>query len=157
MAKRMGGGFVAFRSKGVRVLAWTSMGAALVGGPLIAGMFIGDAIDAVLSAIPWSWIPPVLLGLTFVVFAVDLLVDWEPNRKAIWMLLLAPSVARATPGKLGDRIGEWSNAALDVVAQPLREWLGTGSPIALALFVGVAAVLMARRSIKGGPAGTAVA
>lgn len=152
MAKgRMSGGrFTAFRSKGVRVLAWTSMGAALVGGPLIAGMFLGDAIDAVLSAIPWSWISPVLLGVMFVVFVVDLLVDWEPNRKAVWMLLLAPSVARATPGKLGDRIGEWSGAALDVVAGPLRDWLGTASPIALSIFMALTAILMARRSIGSG-------
>lgn len=148
---RMGGGrFMAFRSKGVRVLAWMSMGAALVGGPLIAGMFLGDGIDAVLSAIPWSWVAPVLLGIMFVVFVVDLLVDWEPNRKAIWMLLLGPSVARAVPGGLGDDITRWSGAALDAVAGPLREWLGTGSPVALALFVSIAAVLMARRSIGSG-------
>lgn len=153
MAKKMGGGrFKAFRSKGVRVLAWTSMGLALVGGQLVAGMFIGDAIDAVLSAIPWTWIPPVLLGLAVVVFLRDLLVDWEPNRKAIWMLLLAPSVARATPGELGERIGEWTGAALDLVAGPLRELLGTGSPIALALFVGLAAVLMAQKSIESSTA-----
>ncbi|MCX5119198.1 hypothetical protein OG992_18595 [Micromonospora sp. NBC_00362] len=151
--RAMGGGggrFKAFRSKGVRGLAWASMGAALVGGPLIAGMFLGDGIDKVLTAIPWNWIPPVLLGIMFVVFWVDLLVDWEPNRKAIWMLLLSPSVARAVPGDLGENVTGWSGAVLDAVAQPLREWLGTGSPIALALFVSIAAVLMARRSIGGG-------
>lgn len=143
------------RPKGIKVLAWTSSAAAVVGGPLVAGMFIGDVIDTVLTAIPWSWIPPVLLGVLVVMLVRDLVVDWEPNRQAIWSMLLMPSVARATPGKLGDRIGEWTGAALEMVAAPLREWLGTGSPIALALFVGAVAVLLAQRSIQAGGRGRA--
>ncbi|MFG1776594.1 hypothetical protein ACGFIG_09215 [Micromonospora sp. NPDC049048] len=148
MAKGTKGGVRAVRSKGVKALAWVSLGAALVGGPLVAGMFIGDAIDTVLSAIPWNWIPPVILGVLLVMLIRDFVVDWEPNRQAIWSLLLMPSVARATFGKLGDRIGDWTGAALDLVADPLREWLGTGSPIALAVFVGTTAILLAQRSIK---------
>ncbi|MFI6228652.1 hypothetical protein ACIBCR_15225 [Micromonospora echinospora] len=140
----------AIRPKGIKALAWTSFAAALVGGPLVAGMFVGDAIDTVLEAIPWGWIPPAVLFLLAVMFIRDLVIDWEPNRQAIWSLLLAPSVARATPGKLGDRIDEWTGAALDLVASPLRDWLGTGSPIALAVAVGGAALLLAQRSIKAG-------
>ncbi|TBL44226.1 hypothetical protein EYA84_01940 [Verrucosispora sp. SN26_14.1] len=141
--------FATARSKGVKVLAWTSMGTALVGGPLVAGMFLGDAIDTVLEAIPWGWIPPVVLGVLVVLLLRDMLLDWEPNRMAIWSLLLIPSVARATPGRLGDRIDEWTGAALELVAEPLRVWLGTSSPIALALFVGATAILLAQRSVKG--------
>ncbi|MFI5833235.1 hypothetical protein ACIA5A_06110 [Micromonospora sp. NPDC051300] len=141
------------RPKGIKVLAWASTAAALVGGPLVAGMFIGDTIDTVLSAIPWGWVPPVALGVLVVLLVRDLVVDWEPNRQAIWSLLLMPSVARACAGKLGDRIGEWTHAALDLIAGPLREWLGTASPIALALFVGATAVLLAQRSIKASGGG----
>ncbi|MFG1846799.1 hypothetical protein [Micromonospora carbonacea] len=136
------------RPKGVKALAWTSFGTAFVGGPLVAGMFVGDAINTVLEAIPWGWIPPAVLFLLAVIFVRDLVVDWEPNRQAIWSLLLAPSVARAVPGELGDRIDEWTSAALNVISGPLREWLGTGSPIALAVAVGGAAILLAQRSIK---------
>lgn len=146
----------AARSKGVKALAWTSLAAAIVGGPLVAGMFIGDAVNGVLRAIPWNWIPPVLLGVLFLLLVRDMILDWEPNRQAIYSLLLMPSVARATPGKLGDRIGEWTGAALDLIADPLREYLGTASPIALALFVGLAALLLAQRSIKSS-GGAAVA
>ncbi|MGW1057643.1 hypothetical protein [Micromonospora rubida] len=146
----------AARSKGVKALAWSSMGVALVGGPLVAGMFVGDVIDTVLSAIPWNWIPPVVLGILVVLLVRDMIVDWEPNRQAIWSLLLMPSVARATPGDLGDRIGDWTGAALDLVAGPLRDELGTASPIALALFAGATAILLAQRSIKS-TGGAAVA
>lgn len=144
----------AVRPKGIKALAWTSFGAAIVAGPLVAGMFVGDVINTVLEAIPWGWIPPAVLFLLAVMFVRDMVMDWEPNRQAIWSLLLAPSVARATPGELGDRIDEWTGAALNVVADPLRDWLGTGSPIALAVAVGGAAILLAQRSIKagGGPA-----
>lgn len=156
MSKGTKAAIKAARSKGVKALAWTSLAAAVVGGPLVAGMFIGDAVNAVLRAIPWNWIPPVLLGVLVILLARDMVVDWEPNRQAIYSLLLMPSVARATPGDLGDRVGEWTGAALDLVAEPLRQYLGTASPIALALFVGLAALLLAQRSIKSG-GGAAVA
>lgn len=145
----MAKGLKAFRSKGVKILAWTSFGAALVGGPLVAGMFVGHAISSVLRAIPWGWIPPVLLGVLFVIFIRDMVMDWEPNKQAIWSLLVMPSVASATFGKLGYKVGEWSSSALALVSGPLREWLGTASAVALALFVAATAVLLAQRSIKG--------
>lgn len=153
MAKGLKGGIKSARSKGIRGLAWSSMFVALAGGPLVAGTFVGDAIDTVLSAIPWVWMPPVLLGLMFVVLVLDLVVDGEPNHPAVWMLLVMPSVARATPGELGDRIGEWTGSALDLVAAPLREWLGTGSPIALAVFLAATALLLARKTVKRPAAG----
>ena len=136
------------RSRGVKILAWTSLGAALVGGPLVAGMFIGDAIETVLEAIPWPWVAPVILAILFVIFVRDMVVDWEPNHQAIYSLLVMPSVATATLGKLGDRVGEWSGSALDLIADPLREELGTGSPIAMALVVAATAILLAQRAIK---------
>jgi hypothetical protein len=135
---------------GVKILAWVSFGAALVGGPLIAAMFIGGAIEKVLEAIPWPWIPPVILAILFIIFVRDMVTDWEPNHKAIYSLLLMPSVATATLGNLGERIDRWSSSALDLVADPLRAELGTGSPIAMALVVAALAILLAQRAIKRG-------
>lgn len=140
----------AARTRGVQILAWTSMGAALVGGPLVAGTFVGDAVDTVLSALPWAWVPVVVLAVLFVVFVRDLVVDWEPNRQAIYTLLVMPSVARASAGELGATIGDWSRAALDVVADPLRGLLGTGAPVGLAVIVAATALLLAQRSVKAG-------
>ncbi|WFE45287.1 hypothetical protein [Verrucosispora sp. WMMD1129] len=147
----------AVQPKGVKALAWVSFGAAIIAGPLVAGMFVGDVIDTILEAIPGDWLPPVMLFLLAVLFIRDLVVDWEPNRLAIWSLLLAPSVARATNGDLGDWVEEATGTALNAVATPLQDALGTGAPIAMALAVGGAAILLAQRSIKskvGGQAAT---
>lgn len=141
------------RTKGVKILAWVSLGAALVGGPLVAAMFVGDVIETVLEAVPWSWVAPVILAILFVIFVRDMVIDWEPNHQAIYSLLVMPSVATATLGNLGNRIDQWSGSALDLVADPLREELGTGSPIAMALVVAATAILLAQRAIKRGGRG----
>jgi hypothetical protein len=145
------------RARGVTVLCWTSFVAAVIGGPLVAGMFLGQTLAKVLEAIPWPWMPAVALVVLVVILIRDLMVDGEPNYQAIFSLLVMPSVASAGNGKLGDKIGEWTGAVLNLIASPLREWLGTSAPVALALAVAATAILLAQRTVKKGHGGMGMA
>ncbi|MGW1059376.1 hypothetical protein [Micromonospora rubida] len=136
------------RSKGVTILAWASLGVALVGGTLAAGMWIGDVLDAVLNFIPWGWVPEVLLLVGVVAVGLDLFIDGVPNQVAIAGAILVPSVARATSGKLGDKVGEWTGALVGWMDKPMTEWIGTESAAGLAVAAIICSILMARRVIK---------
>ncbi|MEV2236719.1 hypothetical protein [Micromonospora sp. NPDC049891] len=136
------------RAKGVTGLAWASAVVALVGGTLGAGIWFGDAIVAVLNWIPWGWLPEVLLFVGVVAIGLDMFLDGVPNQVAIAGAILVPSIARATSGKLGDTITDWTGDLVDWMGEWMTEWIGTDSATGLALASIVCAVLMARRVIK---------
>lgn len=155
-----GGGFQskirAAQSKGVFVLSWITFLIALVGGAFVAEIFVGDFIQTILEALPWAWLPPVLLIVLVLGTAVDLFLDLTPNQMAVTSALLAPAVATAVDGKLGDKVSEWSEAAQGWVNGALVEWTGETSAVGLAVACIVATFLMSRRVIRksaGIPAG----
>ncbi len=154
----MAKGTKAVREKGVKALAWANMAVAVLGGALAVDTWIGELIARILSATPWPWLPPVLLFAAVVGIGLDLFLDGVPNQVAIGGALLAPSLAGATPGRLGSTITEWSGAFLDWMSAPLQQWVGTGSSTGLAMACIVASALMARRVVrKSGKAATAAA
>ncbi|MFG1847752.1 hypothetical protein [Micromonospora carbonacea] len=148
MAKGTKAAIRAARAKGVTILAWASLVVALVGGTLAAGMWIGDAIVAVLDFIPWGWVPEVLLFVGVVSVALDLFIDGVPNQVAIAGAILVPSIARATFGKLGDTITGWTGDLVGWMDKPMTEWIGTDSAAGLAIAAIICSILMARRVIK---------
>lgn len=141
------------RTKGTTVLAWSSMAFAAVSGAQIAGMFIGETIRAVLQAFPFEWAPLVLLTILAAIFVRDLVVDMEPNRAAIYTLLVIPSVAASTSGKLGGTILGWSSALLDALSESLSTWLGSSGAVALAMSTAAVAILVSQRTVKQGGRG----
>lgn len=144
------------QQKGVKTLAWLSLGIAAVGGTAAAGTFVGDWIDNLFGLLPWHWVPVlVLLGLALTT-AIDLLIDGTPNQAAIYSVIFLPSVAAAAPGELGNTIGGWFDALMGWVNDGLVQWLGTDSAVGLSIACIGGAVLMARRVIRksaGVPAG----
>ncbi|MEU6204609.1 hypothetical protein ABZ814_13590 [Micromonospora musae] len=145
------------QQKGVRTLAWLSLGIATIGGTAAAGTFIGDWTDAVFGWIPWEWLAPLVLAILFITTAIDLLIDLTPNKAAIYSVIAMPSVASAAPGKFGDTLGGWFDGLMGWVNATLVQWLGTDSAVGLAIACIVAAVLMARRVIKKSSGSTAEA
>lgn len=144
---RMGGGY---REKGIQALAWISFGFAVVGGAAITGTLLGDCIVALVRIFP-NWVATAAFAGGVVALSVDLFVDQTPNRLALWMAILLPSVARATTGKLSDSVTELSDKAAAQVNGGLGEWLGVASYLGLAVACVVISQLMARRVIaKGG-------
>lgn len=147
------------RKKTVPIMAWVSFGTAVCGGVLAAGMWIGEAMHAILSPIPWPWLPAVAtLGL-LVAIVRDFLMDGEPNKVAVYGAIALPSLAAGAAGKLGDSIRDWASAILGWVNSWGPEWLGTSSGVGLALAFIVTAILLAQRTVKkpGKGAGKATA
>lgn len=138
------------RTKGTTVLAWTSLVFAAVSGAQIAGMFVGETIRSVLGAIPFEWLPILLLTILTALFIRDLIMDMEPNKHAIYTLLVIPSVAASTKGQLGDTILGWSSALLDALNAGLSDWIGGSGAVALALSTAAVAILVSQRAVKGG-------
>lgn len=144
------------QQKGVKTLAWLSLGIAGVGGTAAAGTFVGDWIAKAFDLLPWKWVPILLLLALFVTGVIDVLIDMTPNKAALYSVIFLPSVAGATPGKFGDTVGGWFDALMGWVNDSLITWLGTDSAVGLAIACIGGALLMARRVIKkstGAPAG----
>lgn len=144
----MRGGFG--REKGIQALAWISYGLAVAGGAAIAGTFLGGWISGLIGFLP-GWVATVAFVAGFIAMAVDLFVDGIPNRLAIWMGILLPSIARAVPGKLSDTVTHLSGALLSQINASLGVWLGVSSSLGMAAAAVVASLLVARRVVtKGG-------
>lgn len=147
---RGGGGFNFLRGRGTLVLAWISWGLALGGGSAIASTFIGRLIGGFVGIFP-GWVAVLLFTLGAVGMFIDLLVDGVPNRLAIWMAIVLPSVARAVPGKLSATFTNLSSSLLSAINQWLGEWVGTTATLGVAVATVGVALLIARRVVaKGG-------
>lgn len=145
------------RKRTMPIMAWVSFGSGGCGGMLATGMWIGEAVHAVLSPIPWPWLPAVAtLGL-LVVIVRDFLIDGEPNKIAVYGAIALPSLAASATGKLGDSIHTWTSVILDWVNSWGPQWLGTSSATALTLAFIVTAILLAQRAVKKGKGGKATA
>lgn len=145
------GGGVGGRSRGFdfrKVLAWFSFSLGVVGGAAIAITPIGAMLARVTGILP-TW----LLGIVFLVLVFllvrDIGMDGEPNRTALWVVLLAPTLARSVSGNMADLVTEWSGQALAEVSGPLGAWLGLGAPLAFAVGCSAGALVLAQRALKG--------
>jgi hypothetical protein len=147
MAKGTKAAIKAVQQKGIKGLAWSSFGIAIVGGTLAPEMFIGRFLQGFLHLWPWKWIPPVLLGLAIVALAIDLFIDLVPNIAAIWSALTIPTLAASVEAKLGDKVSAGCAWILDQIDNPLHEWV-TDSSTGLAIGCIGAALIMARRVVK---------
>jgi hypothetical protein len=145
MAKKGG-----FRQKGIHVLAWVDLAVAIAGGAALSLTFVGAGIAWVLAKPP-VWVPIVALVIGFAGAALDCICDGVPNRLAIWMGLLLPSIARAVPQRLGTEVSGWSQAVMDAINEAMAAWTGSIPMIALAVLFTALALLIARRVVvKGG-------
>lgn len=136
------------KSKGTKGLAWLSFGFAVIGGAFAAETFIGDAIETVLQWLPWEWVAVLLLVVAILGTVIDAFIDGIPNYFAVTAAILAPSIATAVDGKLGESVSSWANSAQGWVNEALTEWTGTQSAIGLSLACIVASLLMARRVME---------
>ncbi|MFI7608505.1 hypothetical protein ACIBTV_25595 [Micromonospora sp. NPDC049366] len=140
------------RQAGMTFLCWTSLVLAFFAGPLLAKMFIGETLRKLIEFIPWDWTPLVGLVILLGLFVADLLRDWRPNYLAIGAWMAMPSIASASNGgKLSGTVSDWTNAALDFVINPLKEWAGTSNYVGLALAVAALSIIFGQRTIKKQP------
>ena len=138
----------AARQKGMKGLAWASFIIAIVGGALIADMFLGTWIEFLLELLPWNWVAPILLLAAIITVVIDLVIDMVPNYAALIAAMIMPTVATAANGKLGDQVEKGAEAVLGWINDAMIEWLGTASTTGLAFACIIGSLLMARRVVK---------
>lgn len=137
------------RQKGVLALAWISYALAVVGGAFLTATFVGSWIVGLVGWFP-GWVAAVAFAGALIAMVVDLWVDGEPNRLALWMAMVIPSLAMAVPGRLGESVRDVSDEIRSAVTSGMTEWLGTSSVYAIAFASVVVAMLIARRVVTKG-------
>ncbi|MEU7822930.1 hypothetical protein [Catellatospora sp. NPDC049133] len=137
----------AARKRAIDALAWASLGVALVGGTFAVSTFIGEIVRWVIHLLPWEWVAPLALLAAVGATVLDIVVDAEPNRAAVFSMLVIPTLASAAPGKLGDTITDLTHKLSAWVDSGLREWLGASSSTGLAILCIAATILMAKRVV----------
>jgi hypothetical protein len=90
---------------------------------------------------------------------LDIALDMTPNRLAVWITMVIPSIAAGMGGgakhaKVAAWISDISHTILGWVNEAMGEWIGTTSVVGVALGAGLAAWIIARRTMpaKGGAA-----
>ena len=135
------------RAKASTGLAWASWVSMFVGGTLIQFTPLGNQVANALNGLPELARILALLGLT-VGMCLDLFKDGIPNQFAVYSMLIIPSLARSTTGKLGAEITNGGLWLANQISPSLREWLGSGSAVTLAACCALLGVLLARRFVS---------
>jgi hypothetical protein len=136
------------KGNGVLVLAWISFFVALIGGSALAASFLGGWISAAFGFIPYVAPLSLLVGVAAAI--IDAANDGVPNRLAIWMAIVLPSVARGVNGELGARVRQMAAGITDAVSGWSSQWLGASNSFVMAFGAIAVALLMARRVVRKG-------
>src|SRR6266508_6534517 len=114
-----------WKGKAMTGLAWASWVLAVIAGAALADTFVGGMVSGAIGWLPaFIAIGVFLAGV--VAMAVDLFVDSIPNRVAIGLAMVLPSIARAVPGQLSTEVRALSRQMLDQAnSSGLGTWVGT--------------------------------
>lgn len=135
-------------TKGKNGLAWISYGSGAVGGSALASTFVGGWIGDLCALA--SKFTTVLVVLMLVGMFVDLLIDRTPNRLAVWVSILLPSMAQGVDGQVGAGIRSVATGITQHAQALTTEWFGIASMLGLAALGISIALLVARRVVKKG-------
>jgi hypothetical protein len=143
------------RIKGVAVpiMAWTSFGCAFLAGAFAPGMWIGHWIAAGVKMLSWFVL---VIFFSLLAWTIrDLAMDGEPNKIAVYSVIVLPSLAGSTPGGVGQWVADRSHDALTWASQPLHDAMGKaavgkGAPTVMTLVLLGVAIAFAQRTVKSG-------
>lgn len=145
----MNAGIAKARTLGTKVLAWISFGFAVAGGAALAATWAAGWIVAPIKWLPSSQVIAVVaLVFALLGMALDIFIDFVPDRFAVWMGILLPTLATATSGKLSAKVTELANQVLSQVSGGLTGWIGQTSKTAIAAVCITAALVMAKRVVR---------
>jgi hypothetical protein len=140
------GGKTKIRDNMRMVLAWLSFFAACVCGAALASTFLGGWISGFAGL--WRWVGLAMLVVAAAVVLADILADFEPNRRAVYTVMVTPSLAAGVGGRFSDTVGGTFGQLFRQVGPGLSNWLGEGSAWGIAIATGLAAAIFARRHVK---------
>lgn len=140
------GGKTKIRDNMRMVLAWLSFVAACICGAALASTFLGGWISGLAGI--WSWVGLAMLVVAVAVVVADILADFEPNRRAVYTVMVVPSLAAGVGGRFSQTVGGAFGQLLGQVGAEIGSWLGEGSAWGVAVATGLAAAIFARRHVK---------
>lgn len=109
-------------AKAKRGLAWTAFALAIVGGVTATASWLGTIISGVVGAM-WWWIPLGLMVVVGLLVVGDILGDGIPNRRAIYGVIVWPSLALSVEGKLGHTLRNSISGVNDYLDRTFAAWL----------------------------------
>lgn len=108
--------------KAKKGLAWLAFALAVVGGVTATASWVG-AIVAGVVAVFWWWVPLALMVVVGLLVIGDLIGDGIPNRRAIYGVILWPSLVLSVEGKLGRALQSWLTAINDHLDRSVGGWI----------------------------------
>ncbi len=136
-----------WKNKTNKGLAWFAFALAVAAGSALTGTFVGSWISGIVGFLP-NWVTVPMMFGAFLWMAGDLFADGIPNKPALYISMVLPSMAVGMSGKLADSVQSWARQVLDRIDGSLGEWVGTGSVLTLAATVVVASLVIARRTVN---------
>ena len=154
-----GAGITATKKYVTLGVAWFAYACALVAGALLPGTPPGRWVTSLCHWGP-MWITVVTAVVMVGKTLVDIGMDWEPNRTAVWNTIFLFSVVAAlsprssghgkkppVTGKLAAHANDVGNWILAHSQRELGNWLGTTSVMALTAAAIALAVVLSRRTM----------
>lgn len=133
-----------------KALPWISYGAGMVGGSALMMTWAGGILGTLVGLVPALANILVILGL--VAMGIDIAVDQTPNRLAMWVAILVPSLALGMGGKVGQHVNDFATSIANEMSQRTSDWFGTGAMWVLAS-LGISIALLVQRRAGGGGGG----
>jgi hypothetical protein len=127
--------------------AWTAQVLAIAAGSALLGTFVGQWMASLFGMLPQSIKVPLLVG-AFLWALGDWLKDGVPNKQALYIAVVMPSLAAGLNGRLAANVLTWSKLTLGKVDAMLGEWVGTSSVLTVAAVLAVASFVIARHTVQ---------
>lgn len=148
---KAGAGLKKAHTKSIKILAWITWVFALAVSAMLPSTFVGDWTRKTFDQVPapWNIIVPVIAMVLLIVGAfIDIYVDLEPNRLAVYCTMALGVVATLVGGGLANTVTRFAAWMLHMVDQLLFKAAppGLGSS-ALAIAVAISVALMAGRVV----------
>lgn len=152
---RRGGGAVKKRAKWT--LAWGAFAFAVLGGNAATTFVIGPVITWGIGLFgPWElWVAWGLFAVAAAIVILDLATDWVPNRLAVYLTIVLPSLSlplREGGGWISEFTRELVDAILVFDDRTISRFFGDGGPtrpIIAGVLIGLA-ILWAERYARSG-------
>jgi hypothetical protein len=108
--------------KAKKGLAWLAFGLAIVGGVTATASWVGAVVSGVVGVF-WWWVPLALMVVVGLLVVGDVLGDGIPNRRAIYGVILWPSLVLSVEGKLGRTLRGWITGVNEYLDRSVGAWI----------------------------------
>lgn len=128
--------------KAKKGLAWLAFGLAIIGGVTATASWVGTIVSGVVGVF-WWWVPLALMVVVGLLVVGDVLGDGIPNRRAIYGVILWPSLMLSVEGKLGRTLRGWITAVNNSLDRSVGGWITDAPRGSAAVLTAIAVMTIA--------------